>query len=96
MGEFKVKSIDSVETKGVAELEAELIKQKEEEAALPIEPVTEPVIEKKAPEEDLTEEKVLSFIGKRYNKQINSFDELLAEKKSQRGVARRCCRLFKV
>ena len=30
-------------------------------------------------EEELSEEKVLSYIGKRYNKQINSFDELVAE-----------------
>lgn len=28
-------------------------------------------------DDDLTEEKVLSFIGKKYNKQINSFDELM-------------------
>lgn len=88
MGEFKVKSIDSVEAKGIAELEAELIKQKEEEVIpaieTPIEPATEPTKAKEeiVPEEDLTEEKVLSFIGKRYNKQINSFDELLAEKKA--------------
>ena len=30
---------------------------------------------------DLKEEDVLSYIGKRYNKQINSFDELMAERK---------------
>jgi hypothetical protein len=29
---------------------------------------------------DLTEEQVLSYIGKRYNKQINSFDELVSER----------------
>lgn len=33
-------------------------------------------------EDDLTEEKVLSYIGKRYNKQINSFDELVAQRES--------------
>lgn len=32
-------------------------------------------------EPELTEEQVLSYIGKRYNKQINSFDELVAERK---------------
>ena len=31
-------------------------------------------------EPELTEEQVLSYIGKRYNKQINSFDELVAER----------------
>ena len=32
-------------------------------------------------EDELSEEKVLSYIGKRYNKQINSFDDLMAERK---------------
>jgi hypothetical protein len=33
-------------------------------------------------EEDLSEEKVLSYIGKRYNRQINSFDELMEQRQS--------------
>ena len=48
------------------------------------EPEIEQVQEQVEPEqveEDLSEERVLSFIGKRYNKQINSFDELMAERK---------------
>jgi hypothetical protein len=47
----------------------------------------EEVIEEVAPQEvvevedELDEQKVLSYIGKRYNKQINSFDDLVAERK---------------
>lgn len=35
-----------------------------------------------ADDDELTEEKVLSYLGKRYNKQISSFDELMAERNS--------------
>ena len=90
MGEFSVKSIDSIEQKGLAELEAELIKKTEDEheeavIAAVFEPAPNEEIQK-APEEELTEEKVLSFIEKRYNKQVNSFDELLAEKKANEDL----------
>ena len=37
-------------------------------------------------EEELSEEKVLSYIGKRYNKQINSFDELVSERKESESL----------
>lgn len=37
-------------------------------------------------EDELTEEKVLSYIGKRYNKQINSFDELVSERNSAEEI----------
>jgi hypothetical protein len=81
--EFKsVKVLDGSEEKGVAQVEEELLKKHEEEInqnipAEEIIPVEEsPTIE----EDDLDEQKVLSYIGKRYNKQINSFDELVAER----------------
>ena len=81
--EFKsVKALDGSEEKGVAQVEEELLKKNEEEInqnppAEEITPVEEnPPIE----EDDLDEQKVLSYIGKRYNKQINSFDELIAER----------------
>ena len=86
--EFKsVRVIDGSEEKGVAQIEEELLKKHEEEInqnspdeeappaeALPVEET--PPVE----EDDLDEQKVLSYIGKRYNKQINSFDELIAER----------------
>lgn len=80
MSEIKVRAVELGEPKGRAELEEELIK-KAEEGVEPEIKIDTSAIQNKDPEEDLTEEKVLSYIGKRYNKQINSFDELLSEKK---------------
>jgi len=78
--ELKVRLLDGVEEKGVAQVEQELLEKHEQ--SLNTEPqetivVEEPIVEQ-APE--LNEEQVLSYIGKRYNKQINSFDELVAER----------------
>jgi hypothetical protein len=79
--EFKVKSIDGIEPKSIQELEVKLVEQhaqqqQQEEPAIEKE---ETVVEPKA-ETELREEDVLSYIGKRSNKQINSFDELMTER----------------
>jgi hypothetical protein len=94
--EFKVKSLDVVEPKSAQEVEQVLLEKHEAElngggrVDFSIKPTeeTEEVkevepeqVEPEQVEDDLSEEKVLSFIGKRYNKQINSFDELMAERK---------------
>ena len=93
--EFKsVKVLGEGEEKGVAQVEEELLKKHEEEVngvikldlsstnkPEPEKEILEPVSEeKKVEEDDLDEQKVLSYIGKRYNKQINSFDDLVAER----------------
>lgn len=64
------------EQKSVAQVEEELLKRHEEEIK---DPITETLPEPEP--EVLDDEKVLSYIGKRYNKQINSFEELMAERK---------------
>lgn len=92
--EFKVKSLDVVEPKSAQEVEQVLLEKHEAElngggrvdfSIKPTEEVqseSEQVqIEPEQVEDELSEEKVLSFIGKRYNKQINSFEELMAERK---------------
>jgi hypothetical protein len=80
--ELKVRLLDGVEEKGVAQVEQELLEKHEQQFEPQAEVAAEvPVQEEpQAEPEDLTEEKVLSYIGKRYNKQINSFDELMAER----------------
>lgn len=86
--EIKVRALDGVEEKSVQQVEEELLKKHEEQingdAAEPEVKIDtsnlEANNEQKVEEEELTEEKVLSYIGKRYNKQINSFDELVAER----------------
>lgn len=86
--EFTVKAIDNFDVKSVQEVEKELLEKHEQEISgqvdnavtidntnlhLSAEPTNET--------SELTEDQVLSYIGKRYNKQINSFDELMAERK---------------
>ncbi len=83
--EIKVRALDGVEEKSVQQVEEELLKKHEEEVSGNAEPEvkidTSSLEPEPAQEEELSEEKVLSYIGKRYNKQINSFDELMAERK---------------
>ena len=88
--EIKVRSLDVIEPKSVQEVEKELLEKHEKELNGEIE--NEPVIDTASidngvqdtppQEEELSEEKVLSYIGKRYNKQINSFDELMDQRQS--------------
>jgi hypothetical protein len=80
--EFKVRALDAIEPKGVQEVEKELIEKHESESQThgEVENVEVNVPEHKEAEDELDEQKVLSYIGKRYNKQINSFDDLVSER----------------
>lgn len=80
--EIKVRALDSVEPKGVQEVEKELLEKHEQEInGSNEEPVNNESTQVEEPKEvELKEEEVLSYIGKRYNKQINSFDELMSER----------------
>ena len=83
--EYKVRSLDVIEPKSVQQVETELLDKHEQslnnvqEDVQVIENNTQEIVQN--PNLDLKEEDVLSYIGKRYNKQINSFDELMAERK---------------
>jgi uncharacterized protein (DUF2164 family) len=87
--EFKVRALDGTEEKGVAQVEQELLEKHEQltsseqsQAAQQETPTQSQETQQSATEtEDLDEQKVLSYIGKRYNKEIKSFDELVAERK---------------
>jgi hypothetical protein len=83
--ELKVRSLENIEPKSVQEVEKELLEKHEQELNLQDtqaeqqqqqaeEPTQQPVVE-------LKEEDVLSYIEKRYNKKINSFTELMDERK---------------
>jgi len=89
--EFKVRALDEIEPKSVQEVEQELLDKHEEgfsDEGISPEPVineqpesvstNEPTTQD---EKELKEEDVLSYIKERYNKQINSFEELLDERK---------------
>lgn len=95
--EFKVRALDGGEPKSVQEVEEQLLEKHEEELNRDYEPeVADNTIEdttsveeiqnETPTEKELREEDVLSYIEKRYNKQINSFDELLAERKESEDL----------
>jgi hypothetical protein len=77
--EFKVKSIDGLEQKGTQQIEQELL-EKHEESLNGVQDEIKIDASKLESPIELKEEDVLSYIGKRYNKQINSFDELMTER----------------
>ena len=77
--EFKsVKLVETSEPKSVQEVERELLEQHEQQFQDTPQDIQMP--ESLVQEFELKEEDVLSYIGKRYNKQISSFDELMSER----------------
>lgn len=92
--EFKaVRLVEGEETKSQAELEAQVLKEHEQQQAAADDAAAASAASAASASDDggggddgssnlpeLKEEDVLSYIGKRYNKQINSFDELMAER----------------
>ena len=110
--EIKVREVKPIESKGIQELEEELLNRHEEQIqvqvvsdnATPVIVMTpetavnkevEPQVDPEpTPNEEpdpqpepvsteLKEEDVLSYISKRYNKEINSFDELVSERSEE-------------
>lgn len=89
--ELKIRLIEDNELKSVQELERELVENHEQEqaqaqaeASSPVQP--DEVKDEELSKSELNESDVLSFISKRYNKQINSFDELMQERSSQEEI----------
>lgn len=84
--EYKVRSLEVIEPKSVQEVEKDLLDKHEQslnqdqpanlEPEVVVDPINSPALEVELKDED-----VLSYIGKRYNKQINSLDDLVAERK---------------
>lgn len=87
-GEFKVRAVD-FEEKSLAEIETELVKQHEEEVASKEQAVEEqkeeatPVVSEEPKNIELDDDTVLSHIRSKYNKNVNSFDELFQERTVQ-------------
>jgi hypothetical protein len=82
--EIKVRSLEVIEPKGVREVENELIEKHEQSLESSEENFSSDnseSIEEQSTDFNFKDEDVLSYIGKRYNKQINSLDDLVAERK---------------
>ena len=93
--EIKVRALDGVEQKGTAELEQELLDRHEQQLEqennqanyqTSEQQYDEPAAQVDDSSDELTEEKVLSYIGKRYNKEIKSFDDLVAEREESQNL----------
>jgi hypothetical protein len=82
--EIKVRLLDGAEPKGIQEVENELLEKHEqslESNGDNFESGNGSITQEPAPSEfNFKDEDVLSYIGKRYNKQINSFDELMEQR----------------
>jgi hypothetical protein len=83
--ELKVRLLDGSEEKGVAQVEQELLERHEQQFEQPQEIVQE-IAQEIVQEAELNEEQVLSYIGKRYNKQINSLDELTSQREEAEAL----------
>lgn len=94
--EFKVKEVKAVEEKSVQEVEQELLNKHEEELNSDTTKEEEVKVEEILEEpQELKEEDVLSYIGKRYNKKINSFDELMSERETEEELPEDVAAYFK-
>lgn len=97
MKNFTVRALDGAEQKSAVQVEQELLDKHEQQfssvntdppADTP--PADTPPADTPPADDDssleLSEEQVLSYIGKRYNKQINSLDELTAERQEAEAL----------
>jgi len=90
--EFKVKEVTVGEEKSTQQVEQELLDKHEEGLQEDQPKAEEPKAEEPA---ELNEKDVLSYIGKRYNKEINSFDELMSERETQEELPEDVAAYFK-
>jgi len=90
--EFKVKEVTLGEEKSVQEVEQQLLDKHEESLKTEEPKAEEPKVEEPA---ELNEKDVLSYIGKRYNKDISSFDELMSQRETQEELPEDVAAYFK-
>jgi hypothetical protein len=81
--EFKVKEVNGSEEKSLSQREEEVLAKHEEEQGQQTEEVQ---VEEQPVEEDLSEEKVLQYLGNRYGREISSFDDLVQEKQGSEDM----------
>ncbi len=81
--EFKVKEVTGSEEKSLSQREEEVLAKHEEEQEQQNEEVQ---VEEQPVAEDLSEEKVLQYLGNRYGREISSFDDLVQEKQGSEDM----------
>jgi len=96
--EFTVKEVNVAEEKSVQQVEQELLDKHEKKINDDQPKAEEPKAKEPKAEEpkaELNEKDVLSYIGKRYNKEINSFDELMSQRETQEELPEDVAAYFK-
>jgi hypothetical protein len=89
--EFKVRAVD-FEEKSVAEIEQQLLNDHAEKNGTAEEEVVDtvvvdtPIIEETPQEIEIDDNRVLSYIGKRYNKEITNLDELFEQRSNNEDL----------
>lgn len=81
--EIKVRAVESGEQKSAQEVEQELLQKHEQQSQEP-EASNDVTEESEAPE--LSEEQVLSFIKNRYNKEVDTLDQLVEERSANQEI----------
>ena len=102
--EIKVKALDDTDSKSIQEVEKELLDKHEAQfedqadraEVTTVEETPQAESKEEAKEESsLTDDDVLSYIGKRYGKEINSFDELMTERETSQELPEDVSAYFK-
>jgi len=89
--EFKVRAVD-FEEKSVAEIEQQLLDDHAEKNGTAEEEVVDtvvvdtPIVEETPQEIEIDDNRVLSYIGKRYNKEITNLDELFEQRSNNEDL----------
>jgi len=91
MENIKVRLLDGAEQKSAVQVEQELLDKHEQQQSAEVAAEVVVAAQQSATADDdsfadLSEEKVLSFLGKKYNKEIKSFDDLVAERKESQDL----------
>ena len=81
--ELKVKEVSGTEEKSLSQREEEILDQHEQEQEQQVEETQE---EQPEVGEELTEDKVLQYLGNRYGREISSFDDLVQEKQESEDI----------
>jgi hypothetical protein len=80
--EIKVRALDDVEQKSAQQIEEELLRKHEEQVAAS-EKVEPTIVEDTSQVDDLSEDKVLDFLDKKYGRKLSSVDDLFATQKEE-------------
>ena len=89
--EIKVRDLGTTESKSVQEVEQQLLDEHQQQLEgtqePPVEVVDEPTPTPAQTEEaELDDDKVLSYLGKRYGRELKSFDDLASQRDEQEDM----------